>query len=256
MTRNYKALVFDGDDTLWACSKYYWQCRDNLVEFQVKRTGLDPEIVASLYSVIDGQMLRLPGAFGRIRFPRTFQAISLALDGMLGNEPNLEASEKSFEIGNAVFEAEYPIFPGVWALLKELKADYDVLIIINTKGDAEVQERKVSKNDLQGLINGLYITLNKDIAHLESILRNHDLQPEEVLCIGDSMRDDVITSDKVGCDTLWISDHSPHHFKPRWEYEAQIKAPVQPTYWLKKVADMRNTAAWGRLIPKTEKAIL
>lgn len=256
MTRNYKALVFDGDDTLWACSKYYWQCRDNLVEFQVKRTGLDPEIVASLYSVIDGQMLRLPGAFGRIRFPRTFQAISLALDGMLGNEPNLEASEKSFEIGNAVFEAEYPIFPGVYDVLEELKADYEVLVIVNTKGDLKVQSRKVLLNGLQDLIDGLHITLNKDVAHLESILNTHDLQPEEVLCIGDSMRDDVITSDKVGCDTLWISDHSPHHFKPRWEYEAQIKAPVQPTYWLKKVADMRNTAAWGRLIPKTEKAIL
>lgn len=255
MIQNYKALVFDGDDTLWQCSKYYWQCRDNLVEFQVKRTGLNPETVASLYSVIDGQMLKLPGAFGRDRFPRTFQAISLALDGMLGNEPDLAASEVSFEIGDAVFDAEYPIFQGVWSMLTELKNDYDVLVIINTKGDVVVQERKVSLNKLHGLIDGLHITLNKDVAHLESILKTHDLQPNEVLCIGDSMRDDVITSNAVGCDTLWISNHSPHHFKPRWEYEAQIEAPVQPTYWLKKVVDMNRSEAWKRLIPKMENAV-
>ena len=232
-----KAIIFDLDDTIVECAKYYWDVRDRFIKEVSNRTGVNYEFCAKLFSIIDGHMLKLSGSFNRDRFPTTFRATSLALDAIAKIPIDIDASERAYKLGNSVFDAEYAIFDGVYQTLTELKND-GYLLILNTKGDEEVQTSKLEKNNIKHFFDAIYISQTKNANFLRKILRDFNLTPDEALCVGDSMRDDVATPTEVGCPTVFISTTSPLEWRPRWEYEAQGNGFVNPTYWITTLAEL------------------
>jgi putative hydrolase of the HAD superfamily len=230
-------MIFDLDDTLVECSFYYIDAMKKFARVANKRTKLGTTFCRHMLSSVDGGMLALPGAFKRERFPMSFAATSVALDVIAGLEIDEQAADDAFDIGNSIFTAEYPLLSGVPTTLAILKST-GVKLILNTKGDREVQQRKVDINGLGQYFDKVYITLKKDAPHLGKILAYNNLEPPEAICVGDSMRDDVLTPNSVGCETIFVSEKDPAEWEPKWAYEAAIDGPIMPTYWVSSVSEI------------------
>jgi putative hydrolase of the HAD superfamily len=229
----YKNLIFDLDGTLCECAKYYLEQQSLHAEFQSARTGLPKEFCFNLQRKIDVEFTPLPEGFTRNRFPRSFSAVSLTLDAMLGNEIDMDAAKRGFEFGDAVFEAPYELFAGVMDVLKEYKnAGFNMFLY--SKGDTDVQLRKIGINDLYEIFDrkNTYIVGQKHPESLQKILDDHNLIKEETLVIGDSIRDEIGCAAQLSVPSAWVTGDSQ---VGSWEYENK-KHPY--TYEIHSVADL------------------
>lgn len=200
-----KNIIFDLDDTLINCGAYYRTQQDKLAQYQHERTNLPIEFINKLRSDIDVNFTQTPGGFNRERFPRSFAATSMVLDIMLGNVVDEPAAYQSFELGDQVFEATYPIFNGVPGMLTTyMNAGYNLFLL--TKGDFTVQTRKIEMNDLSNWFHRdrMYIVPHKNPETLQRVLTDHALEVSQTVIIGDSIRDDIDVAYKVGCEAIWV----------------------------------------------------
>ncbi len=243
-----KAIIFDGDDTLWECGTYYRDAEHQFVVDASARTGISKTICRNVLQFVDGQLALFPNGFAKERFPQSFQASALALEAMANNiisEVDFENPESSsvdfayemYKIGYSVYNQPYPLYGGVLALLSWLQRT-NVSIILNTKGADDVQNPKIDDNNIRSFFDGIYVTLKKDEDHLQHILDQERLNPKEVLSVGDSMVDDISVPRALGCKTVWISDHSSKDFVPSWDYEKQLDNIPLPNWWTPSVTNL------------------
>lgn len=209
-------LIFDLDDTLVECGKYYRAQQEEFAEFQSNRTGLPPELIYKLRENIDVTFTSTSDGFSRARFPRSFASTSITIDLMLGHSIDEDAKEQSFMIGDKVFNAMYPLLDGIDTMLTSY-LDNDHKLFLLTKGDYDVQIRKVALNGLRQWFDNecIYIVGQKTPDELHSILINHSLDPDDTVMIGDSLRDDIGTAKSLGVTSVWINNNN----SLAWGYE-------------------------------------
>lgn len=232
------AVIFDADDTLWECAQHYKDTRNQFIDSETKRTDLDREFVASVFYFFDAKLLQLPGGFERDRFPRAFYVTSLALDGIIGVAPNIDAADRAYELGDSVYDQEFALYPGVKDMLEKMRAEYPgMLMIAQTKGPLDVQRGKFEKNGIDYLFDKIYVRSVKGEKEFRDILDTYHLLPEEVLCVGDSMKDDVIAPRNIECRVVWISKTRFEDWKPSWVYE-EGTTPEEPDWQIYSVAEL------------------
>lgn len=213
----YRNLIFDLDDTILTCSKYYEECKDKFVAEAVKRTGVKQEVVEKILGGVDLACMGLDDGFGKERFPRSFAATSAVLDIIRGKPVDEIACDRAFVIGDSVFRAEYPIIEGAEEVLEEYKAKgYNLFLY--TKGDYGVQQRKIDIHRLDRFFDmeNTYIVGKKGGEQIQKIIDDHNLIKEETVLIGDSMRDDIRSANEVGIDSVHVWDIA----RRKWDYES------------------------------------
>jgi len=229
---HFSNLIFDMDDTLSECSSFYAKCKYEFAEFSHKRTGIAEDIIIKILNGIDVACTALPEGFGKERFPRSFAATSAALDLIQGKEVDDQAAEQAYMIGEQVFTEYYPLYDGVYKMLKRYKAGgYNLFLC--TKGDYIVQWGKIEMNELDGIFDrsNIYIVAKKNGLAIERIMLDHQLDPTETVIIGDSIRDDIGAGHEAGIKTIWVNNES----KVSWAYEDKNH---KPDYVIKKVTDL------------------
>lgn len=235
-----KNLIFDLDDTLTDCGVFYREQESKFAQYQHERTGLSIDIIKKLREDIDVNFTKTPDGFNRVRFPRSFASTSTVIDIMLGNPIDEVAAYQSFELGDEVFNATYPLCEGVEEALTEYQQHgYNMFIL--TKGDYEVQSRKIQLNLLSRWFpaDQIYIVPRKTPESLQRVLDDNELSPIETVVIGDSLSDDIANAQIVGCMDIWVSGRH----NSAWAYE---NTKVQPSVRTENVADLPNL-----LNPKT-----
>lgn len=214
-------IIFDLDNTLVRCSEYYLAAYDKFANLVSTRTGIDPKIAMEIVKAVDLSGIKIDG-FGRTRFPKSFEATSLVCDVLMDKQLDLNAAEESWNIGNDVFEAPYPLYDGVWdALLHIKREDYGMFIC--TKGDPHVQRRKLVINNLFDIFDEkhVYIDVFKTPEHFLRIIDEQDLDPDETICVGDSLKDDIGSAHKAGLKAVWVEEHQ----NKGWAYESEEHTP-------------------------------
>lgn len=225
-------LIFDLDDTLSDCGIYYRNQQKQFTEFQSQRTGLPEELIHTLRENIDVTFTSTPDGFSRARFPRSFASTSATIDIMLGNPVDETAAERSFLLGDEVFNAMYPLRDGIEDMLNAYMRNEHRLYIL-TKGDYDVQIRKVALNGLRQWFDNdrIYIVAQKTSDDLQRVLTDHNINPINAVMIGDSMRDDVGNAKTVGITSVWVKNHNT----PKWSYE---NVPYKPDYELDHTTEL------------------
>lgn len=210
------ALLFDLDNTLLECGQYYIDAQKRVVDLIHSATNLPKTFINSVVESIDVASSALPDGFSRSRLPRSYQAASLALDAVAGIPPSVLRSVAAYEIGDSVFSAPYPLYPGTVPVLEAYSKHYRLILV--TKGDEEVQRRKIAINNLDRFFkpDHTFITLKKSPALYASILERFDLDPHTTWMIGDSLRDDIGPASEVGMRTVEMRTSTG-----RWGYENQ-----------------------------------
>lgn len=129
--------------------------------------------------------------------------------------------EKILNIGKEMLEKPIELLDGVEEVLKELQANYK--LIVATKGDLLDQEQKLQKSNLLKYFHHIEVMSDKKTKDYKKLIRHLDIKPSELLMIGNSLKSDVLPLIKIGAAAI----HVPFH--TTWVHEEVTKEEKSET---------------------------
>ncbi|MFT4033858.1 MAG: HAD family hydrolase [Siphonobacter sp.] len=194
-----KVIAFDADDTLWVNEPYFQETErkfcelleDYMPHHSVAKELFKTEIAnLPLYGYgVKGFMLSM---------------IETALEVSNHTIPT-EFIAKAIQYGKELLEKPIELLEGVEGVLKALTGHYR--LVVATKGDLLDQERKLKKSGLASYFHHIEIMSDKQQADYQKLIRHLDVQPDEFLMIGNSLKSDVIPVLEIGGYAI----HVPYH---------------------------------------------
>lgn len=202
---NIKVIAFDADDTLWVNEPYYRQTEEafcNLLGEYASLHELERELLK-----MEIQNLSLYG-YGIKGFVLSMVETALR---MTNNTIKADTIEQILDLGKQMLNQPIELLDGVEEVLETLKGKYR--LVVATKGDLLDQERKLKKSNLTGYFHHVEIMSEKDDANYRKLIKHLDIQPDELLMIGNSLKSDVVPVLNVGGHAI----HVPYHIT--WAHE-------------------------------------
>ncbi len=202
---NIKVIAFDADDTLWVNEPYYRQTEEafcNLLGEYASLHELERELLK-----MEIQNLSLYG-YGIKGFVLSMVETALR---MTDNTIKADTIEQILDLGKQMLNQPIELLDGVEEVLETLKGKYR--LVVATKGDLLDQERKLKKSNLTGYFHHVEIMSEKDDANYRKLIKHLDIQPDELLMIGNSLKSDIVPVLNVGGHAI----HVPYHIT--WAHE-------------------------------------
>jgi putative hydrolase of the HAD superfamily len=134
-----------------------------------------------------------------------------------GKGANPQTIGEIIALGKAMLEKPVELLPDVKMVLETLKESYT--LIVATKGDLLDQERKLKHSSVSSFFHHIEIMTEKKEENYESLLHHLELEPEEFLMIGNSLRSDILPPLHLGCYAVHIPFHAT------WQYEMDVNKP-------------------------------
>ena len=119
--------------------------------------------------------------------------------------------ETIINYGKEMLDKPVELLPDVEEVLKQLHGRYK--LVVATKGDLLDQERKLVKSGLAEYFHHIEIVSDKTEPEYEKLMRHLDINPNQFLMIGNSLRSDVLPVLNVGGHAI----HVPYH--TTWAHE-------------------------------------
>ena len=219
-----KVIAFDADDTLWVNEPYFRASEEKfcalmgeyMSEHDLERELLKVEIAnIGLYG------------YGIKGFILSMMEAALQVSG---GTINAQCVEQILALGRQMLNQPIELLEGVEEVLSELKGSYR--LVVATKGDLLDQERKLKKSGLTDYFHHVEIMSEKDEPNYRKLLKHLDIQPEEFLMIGNSLKSDVLPVLNIGGHAI----HVPFHIT--WAHE-QIEGSIDNERF-KNVAGIRE----------------
>jgi putative hydrolase of the HAD superfamily len=219
-----KVIAFDADDTLWVNEPFFREAEEKfaklLEDFMPRHSSLKElyrtEIEnLNLYGYgIKGFMLSMIETAMRI----SDQKISLIL------------VDKIIQIGREMLEKPVELLPGVEEVLRELNGDFR--IVLATKGDLLDQERKLKKSGLASHFHHIEVMSEKKTPDYKKLLKHLDIQADEFLMLGNSLKSDILPVLDLG----GFGIHIPFHIT--WEHETIAHEVIHERFYhVTKISD-------------------
>jgi putative hydrolase of the HAD superfamily len=204
-----RAIVFDGDDTLWATEPLYDDAR-RLAREIVEESGLDGAQWERLERQIDVDNVEHFG-HDTSRFPRSCVQAYDSLCSATGQDVHPVVRARIENAARTVFDRPAPLMAHARSTLIALRARGFRLALL-TKGDPTLQRRRVEQSGLAHLFDVIEIVEAKTPESIRAVLRRIGAPPSSALSVGNSVRSDVLPSLAAGVRPIWIDAHV-------WEYE-------------------------------------
>ena len=220
---NIKVIAFDADDTLWINEPYFQETEKEfcqllenyLPQHTTARELLQTEIGnLSLYGYgIKGFMLSM---------------IETALKVSEGTIDK-RVIEQIIQLGKNLLARPIELLEGVEEVLVHLKERYR--LVVATKGDLLDQERKLKLSGIEHHFHHIEIMSDKAEKDYLKLIKHLDIQPDEFLMVGNSLKSDILPVLKIGGHALhvpfhvtWAHEHVEHHIDhPLFQEVAHIK---------------------------------
>src|SRR3972149_9072906 len=220
---NIKAIIFDLDDTLYDCS-------GTLV---VRGRRQVAKTIARLINTSEEEAYQLQLEMEEKYGVKSNIYEKIASHYHLPGTYVQELLEEFIHVGIS----NITLFSDVVDTLIQLKSKGYRLLLV-TSGDKEIQRKKI---DVLGLNNRYFDDIiitarNKKQskkACFQEIMKCYDLQPEEVICVGDKIDDELAASKSLGMVTVMF-EHGRH-------YNAYLKVQdkyIKPDYFIKHIKDI------------------
>jgi putative hydrolase of the HAD superfamily len=203
-------VIFDGDDTLWETEFLYDQARDDAAAL-VATTGIDPAAFVDRQREIDVRNVARLG-LRRTRFPTSSVDAYRELAGRRGDAFSDRIAERVFEASAAVFERRAPLVDGVADVLEQVGSHHDLALL--TKGDPDVQERRIADSGLRDCFRVVSVVDEKDAASFVRVLRALAAEASTAWSVGNSVRSDILPALTVGMRAVWVDAHVWAHERP------------------------------------------
>ncbi len=202
---NPKIIAFDADDTLFVNEPYFQEVEQKfcfLMQDYLSHQGLSQELFKT---EIENLELYGYGIKGYI-----LSMIEAAMK-ISNNTISLEVIEKIIEYGKELLEKPIELLDGVEETLKALQGKYK--LVVATKGDLKDQQSKLHRSGLGHYFHHIEVMSDKQEINYHHLLKRLEIEPNEFLMIGNSLKSDVLPVLAIG----GFAAHIPFH--TTWEHE-------------------------------------
>ena len=188
----------DADDTLWETEGNFQNIQARFDALMAPYLASDAVAAAHLDDV-ERRNLKVYG-YGVKGFTLSMIETAIMLsDGAVGGDDIAHILGWSREMLTIALEP----YPGVVDALKVL-VESGLTRSIITKGDLFEQETKVAASGLADYFDGVEILPEKDVVHYRSLLRRWDVDGEQFVMVGNSVRSDIIPVLELGGWAIWV----------------------------------------------------
>ena len=219
-------LALDGDDTLWHNETRFHLTQTALRDL-LRRHVPDADVDRHL-SDVEMRNLNLYG-YGVKSF--TLSMLETAIQVTGGRIPTADL-EVILGWGKKMLGEPTELLDGVVDALQGLNGRYELLLI--TKGDLFDQESKLARSGLAEMFSGVEILSEKNEEAYRSVLRRRQIDPQEFVMVGNSLRSDIVPVVAAGARGI----HIPYPLTWHHEQVPDEKMPREGWYRLERIAGL------------------
>lgn len=208
-----KAIAFDADDTLWINETFFRDAED---QFCALLTDYLPyeECHKRLFEM---EMRNLP-LYGYGIKPFALSLVEAAIEISEG-EVSIEIIEQLIALGKEMLSAPVELIDGIGMVLDTLSRK-GLKLVVATKGDLLDQERKLERSGLTKYFHHIEVMSDKQPANYQKLINHLDVQPNEFLMVGNSLKSDILpvlemggTAFHIPFHTTWVHEQIDHEIE-------------------------------------------
>jgi len=208
-----KVIAFDADDTLWVNEPFFREAEKEFANMLAEYAQED-EVYRVLYKV---EMANMPiYGYGIKGFMLSLIETANVVSGYRVTPQNITAI---LDLGKEMLNKPVDLLDGVEQVLKRLSGQYR--LIVATKGDLLDQERKLNKSGLLQYFHHIEVMSDKNPQSYTALLKHLDIEPHELLMIGNSLKSDILPVLEIGAWGIHVPFHTTWHHE---EVEQEIKS--------------------------------
>lgn len=211
-----KVIGFDADDTLWVNETFFLETEQRFC--QLLAPYIDAHTLSSALFRTEIQNMPL---YGYGIKPYILSIIETAIKVTEGKVPT-DLLHEIIELGKAQLRKPVILLPGVEETLAALKGKYKLIMV--TKGDILDQEQKLIRSGLEHYFHHVEIMSNKTEKEYKKLLRHLDIQAEQFLMIGNSVKSDILPPLALGSYAVYVP------FETTWAHEKEAIPDSSPRF--------------------------
>lgn len=207
-------IIFDLDDTLIHCNKYFnltlgaflelmqeWFCDYQITVEEIRNKQIE----------IDVTGVAMFG-FASQRFPQSLIETYVYFSKKVNRPINTDEQAQLQKLGMSVYDQEVEAYPGMVETLEYLLEQGHTLHLF-TGGEQMIQQRKIDQMKLgQYFEDRIYITRHKNIDAFEKIVSDLQLDRKNTWMIGNSLRTDIEPALTAGVHAIYLEQDT------EWKY--------------------------------------
>ena len=198
--QNIKVIGFDADDTLWVNETYY---REAELEFAALLSQYETA------NKIDQELFKMEmnnlDMYGYGVKSFILSMVESAID-ISNNKVSTKTINSILNIGKNMINKPIELLDGVEEVLKTLSKKYR--LILATKGDLLDQERKLERSGLTDYFHHIEVLSDKKEANYSKLLNHLDINPEQFLMIGNSLKSDILPLVNIKAHAIHVPFHT------------------------------------------------
>ncbi|WP_224483195.1 HAD family hydrolase [Robertkochia aurantiaca] len=195
-----KVVGFDADDTLWVNETYFRESEHEfarLLSAYETENKIDQELFKKEIDNLDIYGYGIKGFM--------LSMIETAIE-LSNGRVDSNTLTKILDIGKDMIRKPVEVLDGVESVLKELSGKYRLILL--TKGDLLDQERKLEKSGLSEYFHHIEVLSDKKEDNYKNLLEHLEIQCEEFLMIGNSLKSDVLPIINIGAKAIHVPFHT------------------------------------------------
>ena len=224
LKNRFSTIFFDADDTLWENERYFRAAEAKFIELLADYTS--PEGVQDMLWRKQEDNIPLFG-YGSKTYMIGMTDAALELCGGVLPE-HIYYGVKEIITDLAFHELE--IIEGVEETLKALQGHYK--LIVATKGDLTEQMGKFRISGLAQYFHHCEVMENKDEKNYLELAAKNDIDPSEIIMIGNSVKSDIAPVVNIG----GMAIHTPHEVV--WVHEMMDMPESDRIITVEKIKDI------------------
>ncbi|WP_150268091.1 HAD family hydrolase [Paenibacillus tepidiphilus] len=210
MTILKQQIIFDLDDTLVHCNKYFDLILGQYFELMSDWFGGDGIVTGDIRTKqveIDVETVNTSGLASE-NFPKSLIATYRYFAARFNRPSDPEKERQLMKLGLSVYDQEIEAYPGMVETLDTLKQEGHDLYLY-TGGDDTIQQRKIEQMKLDIYFDDrIFIRQHKNVESLEDILRTHRFERPRTWMIGNSLRTDVLPAVTAGINSIYLKQQN------------------------------------------------
>ena len=146
-----------------------------------------------------------------------------------GTTPLLRVEQRISRVATSVVRNKTRPMPWAKGVLRALHGRCRLVLL--TKGEYALQERRVAENGFKEFFERVVIVEHKERETFLRVVREVDTAPEWTWSVGDSLRSDVKPALEAGLNAVWIPQET-------WDYESAEITDMQPVVQLQTIREL------------------
>jgi len=206
-------LGFDADDTLWHNESIFEESHRRYCALLSR--WHDAEAVERTLFATEMRNLKLFGYGVKSHALSSIEAAIAMTDGRIGTDE----IGAILDLAKGMLAHPVELLDGAAEIIPTLAARLRLVLL--TKGDLRDQERKLRKSGLERHFAHVEILSEKDTAAYRRIFSRHNIEPENFLMVGNSLKSDILPVLDLGGSAVYVP------YRITWQAE-RAEPPSDP----------------------------